>query len=253
MKADKEFVRYLSETGYHPRSSKHGDKLCELLLADLSDECPAFRKAATDGIIRHDMNYSPAESVPLGWNIDLVVGPPSEAILAPSGRPVRGVPSELWVAVDAKTVMTEHGKARRNRQRDLNSFATILHMKNPRTIVGGLVVINIASTFRSPLRDGETTVHANISRLVEETVQLFQDLPRAPASGPLPNNLNQIDAMGVIVIDFTNIEDQPAKLVTSSPAPMPGSPIHYESFVRDICRAFAIRFTGSRQSSAKRV
>jgi hypothetical protein len=246
MKADREFVKYLSETGYHPRSSKHGDKLCELMLADFTEECPAFRKALADGFICYDMNYSPSESVPLGWNIDLVVGPSSEAIPAPFAKPIRGAPSELWIAVDAKTVMTEHGKARRNRQRDLNSFATILHMKNPRTIVGGLVVVNVASSFKSPLRDGETTVHANISRLVEETVQLFQDLPRAPTSGPLPNNLNQIDAMGVIVIDFTNIEDQPAKLVTTSPAPMPGSPIHYESFVRDICRAFTARFTSSR-------
>jgi hypothetical protein len=242
LNADKEFVKYLSEAGYHPRSSKHGDKLCELLLRDLIEECPAFRAASADGTVCYDMNYSPATNVPLGWNIDLVIGPPADRTLESSKGSARGAPSELWVAVDAKTIMTEHGKARRNRQRDLNSFATILHMKNPKTIVGGLVVINMASSFRSPLRSGETTIHTNISRLVAESVQLFQDLPRAPSSGVAAGNPNQIDAMGVIVVEYSNLEGEPARLVTDPPAPPPGSPVHYASFVRDICSAFGSRF-----------
>jgi hypothetical protein len=242
LNADKDFVKYLSETGYHPRSSKHGDKLCELLLRDLIDECPAFRAASADGTVCFDLNYSPATNVPLGWNIDLVIGPPAAKPLEPSKGFARSTPSELWVAVDAKTIMTEHGKARRNRQRDINSFATILHMKNPKTIVGGLVVINMASSFRSPLRNGETTIHTNISRLVAETVQLFQDLPRAPSSGLASGNLNQIDAMGVIIVEYSNVDGEPAKLVTGPPAPPPQSPVHYASFVRDICAAFGSRF-----------
>jgi hypothetical protein len=242
LNADKEFVKYLSETGYHPRSSKHGDKLCELLLRDLIEECPAFRAASANGTVCHDMNYSPTTKVPLGWNIDLVIGPPIDRTLDSPKKFSRGAPSELWVAVDAKTIMTEHGKARRNRQRDLNSFATILHMKNPKTIVGGLVVINMASSFRSPLRNGETTIHANISRLVEECVQLFEDLPRAPSSGPTAGNPNQIDAMGVIIVEYSNVDGEPAKLVTDHPAPAPQSPVHYASFVRDICGAFGSRF-----------
>jgi hypothetical protein len=252
LKADREFVKYLSETGYHPRSSKHGDKLCELLFADLMDECPAFRESVLAKNVSYDLNYSPAGNVPLGWNIDLVIGPSSELVSSSRQEPVRGTPSELWVAVDAKSIMTEHGKARRNRQRDLNSLATILHMKNPKTIVGGIVVINMASSFRSPLRGGETTIHANISRLVGESIRLFEDLPRARSSGPDPSGLNQIDAMGVIVVDYSNIEGDVAKLVTESPAPSVESPVHYSSFVRDICRAFSTRFCAPSQRTPGR-
>lgn len=243
MKAPELFVKYLTETGYHPRSSKHGDRLCELLLADLMAECPAFRKSAQGGEICYDLNYSPGQAVPLGWNIDLAIGPPTSLkqdnlVL---GSPRKEPPIELWVAMDAKTIMTEHGKARRNRQRDLNSFSSILHMKNPRTIVCGLVVINSAGGFRSPLRDGETTIHANIKRLVEESVRLFEDLPRAPSEGANPKNLNQIDAMGVIVLEYSNVEGESAKLVIDSPAPQIDSPVYYDNFVRDICIAFSVR------------
>jgi hypothetical protein len=238
-------VKYLSETGYHPRSSKHGDKLCQLLLADMQDECPAFKVAIQEGRVCFDLNYSPATNVPLGWNIDLVIGPTVDCHL-PGSSPVRGAPSELWIAVDAKTIMTEHGKARRNRQRDLNSFATILHMRDLKTIVGGLVVINMAETFKSPLRNGETTIHANISRLVSESVKLFEDLPRAPSSGLTGGNLNQIDAMGVIVVRYTNERGEQATLVTDPPAPQPSSPVHYANFVKDICSAFGERFKSIR-------
>jgi len=92
------------------------------------------------------------------------------------------------------------------------------------------------------LRDGETTIHANIKRLVAESVKLFEDLPRAPSGGPDPKNLNQIDAIGVIVIEFSSTKDEPTRLVTGSPAPQFDSPVYYDNFVRDICAAFTARY-----------
>ena len=243
MKAPELFVKYLTESGYHPRSSKHGDKLCELLLADLMEECPAIRAAAQNGKICFGLNYSPGMGAPLGWVVDLAIGPSNSKIEgSSSGSMAKEPPSDLWIAVDAKTIMTEHGKARRNRQRDLNSFSSILHMKNPKTIVGGLVVINNAGSFRSPLRDGDVTIHANIERLVAESVKLFEDLPRAQSNGPDSKNLNQIDAVGVIVIEYSDPKEKPTKLVSDFPAPQPGSPVRYENFVKDICSAFLARY-----------
>jgi hypothetical protein len=244
MKAPELFVQYLTESGYHPRSSKHGDKLCELLLADLMEECPAIRAAAQNGKISFGLNYSPGMGAPLGWIVDLAIGPPISKVEGnPSGSMIKEPPSDLWVAVDAKTIMTEHSKARRNRQRDLNSFSSILHMKNPKTIVGGFVVINNAGSFKSPLRDGDVTIHANIERLVAESVKLFEDLPRAQSSGPDQKNLNQIDAVGVIVIEFSDLREKPTKLVTNFPAPGRESPVHYDKFVKDICSAFSKRYS----------
>ncbi|MEW5747200.1 MAG: hypothetical protein AB1793_00220 [Candidatus Thermoplasmatota archaeon] len=247
MKADREFVRYLESNGYHPRSSKHGDRLCELLLEDMMASCPAFAEMAAKGRICYNQNQPPGLGVPLGWNIDLAIGPTSrdaQRVPGGEGESICAPPDELWVAVDAKTIMTEHGKARRNRQRDLNSFSSILHMSNPRTIVGGLVVVNMSASFMSPLRAGETTMHANIERLVTETVKLFEDLPRASKTGPSPSKPNEIDAVGVIVVDYDNVKGHSAKLVSEPPAPQLGSPLHYHSFVKAICEAFSVRFAG---------
>jgi hypothetical protein len=76
--------------------------------------------------------------------------------------------------------MTEHGKARRNRQRDLNSFQDILHRKNPRTIVAGLLLVNMAPRFKTPLlRKSEgPNIHKNIERMVAEIVEMMNGLNR---------------------------------------------------------------------------
>ena len=117
-------------------------------------------------------------------------------------------------------------------------------MSNPKTIVGGLIVVNLSSMFQSPLRGGEITAHANIERLVTETVKLFEDLPRASKTGPSSNKPNEIDAIGIIVVDYDNVKGHSAKLVMEPPAPPLGSPLHYHSFVKAICEAFGARFSG---------
>ncbi len=49
---------------YHPRSSAHGDKLCELVLEDLSRSCDVFAKAAREGRIVFKLNYIIDEGSP---------------------------------------------------------------------------------------------------------------------------------------------------------------------------------------------
>jgi hypothetical protein len=188
-------------------------------------------------------NYTIGPDSPDRWNADLVVGPPShppEPSAERIGPIAQGFPGEIWIAIDAKTIMTEHGKARRNRQRDLNSFQDILHRKNARTIVGGLLVVNIAERFQTPLaRQAEgITTHRNIVRLVTEIVTLMGGLPRAPASG----GLGGLEALGVIVISHSNVPGDPTALVVAPPAPAAGDALSYSSFLRDLCSAFTARF-----------
>lgn len=241
--ADVAIVEFLAERGYHPRSAKHGDALCTFLLRDLLESCTALRGAAENGRIVFQRNYTIDPGSPDRWNVDLVIGPPRSP-LADAARRVgllaQAPPGEIWVAVDAKTIMTEHGKARRNRQRDLNSFQDILHRKNPRTIVGGLVMVNIAPRFRTPLprKSGGLNEHPNVERLVEEIVTMLGGLARpARESGK-----QGIEAVGVIVVSHTNLPGERSLLVTAPPAPGPGHPLSYASFVRDLCKAFAERF-----------
>jgi len=127
-RADVEIAKYLEANNYHPRSSKHGDALCRFLLIDLLASCDAFRAAAERERIVFRTNFTIDPLSADRWNADLVVGPPTQPPLPRATRvgPIaEGDPHEIWMAIDAKTIMTEHGKARRNRQRDLNSFHDI--------------------------------------------------------------------------------------------------------------------------------
>jgi hypothetical protein len=242
-RGDAEFAKYLAANQYHPRSSKHGEALCRFLVADMLATCGPFARAAEREAIVYRANYTIDPDSPDRWNADLVVGPPSQPPdpgAEQIGSISEGFPSEIWMAIDAKTIMTEHGKARRNRQRDLNSFQDILHRKNSRTIVGGLLVVNIAERFQTPLaRQAEgITTHRNIVRLVTEIVTLMAGLPRAPAGGGQPG----LEALGVIVVSHSNVPREPTNLLVAPPAPAADDPLSYASFLRDLCAAFSTRF-----------
>jgi hypothetical protein len=244
-RADVAIVKYLNEHGYHPRSSKHGDALCEFLLRDLLRSCPVFRNAADRNAIVFQRNYTIAPQAPDQWNADLVVGPPREPVNSNSprvGEIAQGDPSAIWMAIDTKTIMTEHGKARRNRQRDLNSFHDILHRKNAKTIVGGLLLVNLADRFQTPLArtSGGVTPHPHIERLVAEIVSLIDVLPRA---APAPGRAG-IEALGIIVVKHTNVKGDVSEIVTAPPARSAGQPLSYLSFLHDLCEAFGTRFAG---------
>jgi hypothetical protein len=185
--------------------------------------------------------------------VDLVVGPPSSDVeieLPTDGerRIVEGEPEEIWLAIDAKSVMTEHGKARRNRQRDINSFADIMHRHYPGVVTGGVLLINRAERFHSPLRDDdEVTVHDSIEKLVRETVDIFRDIERA--DGEISPN---VDAVGCVVVDHTNMNDgHETRLVTEPPAPQPDEMVHYRSFVRILVDTFEARFLRGDRPSVK--
>jgi hypothetical protein len=105
------------------------------LLDDLLYQSELFAEAARNSEIVYQEDYTVGDG-PSRWNTDLVVGPPTDAesVQLPVGNGLEiaeAEPERIWLAIDAKSVMTEHGKARRNRQRDINSFADIMHRHHP--------------------------------------------------------------------------------------------------------------------------
>jgi hypothetical protein len=243
-RADAAIVKYLAANQYHPRSSKHGDALCVFLLIDLLTSCEAFANAARRDAIVYRANYTIDPNSSDRWNADLVVGPPTqppEPTAHRIGAIAEGDPDEIWMAIDAKTIMTEHGKARRNRQRDLNSFQDILHRKNPRTIVGGLLLVNLSERFQTPLarQAAGITIHRNIVRLVTEIVTLMGALARSTPDGARPG----LEALGVIVLSHSNVIGEATRLIEDPPAPASTDPLSYASFLTDLCGAFATRFS----------
>jgi len=233
--ADEKIAEYLEKNSYHPRSDKHGAALCDFFLEDLLLISEKIRNASKQGNLVFGRDYVVGKGTRLEWKVDLVLGPPIEKPLSVPQNIAQGDPRDIWLAIDAKSIMTEHGKARRNRQRDLNSFASIMKHHYQRSVVGGIMVINIASRFKSPLRPN-ITIHGNIERLVDETAQLFSEIPLNQDE----NDVN-IDGVAVIIVDHSNIIGDKTRLI-SKLAPLMGSPTQYRTFLDHVKNELEHRF-----------
>jgi hypothetical protein len=185
------------------------------------------------------------------WNIDLAIGPPAGLPVATKDGAIGfETPVTVELALEAKAVMTEHGKARRNRLRDLQAFHNYAHSYNQQTIAAGTVTVNVAPLFWSPLRDpNDVTAHNNIGDLGATTVSLFRGLPLRHRASDGPG----LEAVSVLVIDYDNLARNPAPpagaptprppaLVTHAPAPQVGDPMHYATMIRRICTAYRERW-----------
>lgn len=243
MAAPERIVGHLREAGYHPRSNVHGKILCEYVLEDLLAICPKISDHAAAGRLVYDIQR---KIIVAGseWNIDLVLGPPPGGIV--TVIPARGIakasPATIRIAIEAKTVMTEHGKARRNRQRDLDSFHQFVHRYDASTVAAALTVVNLAERFKSPLRPDVST-HRNVRGLVQETMSLLRSLPQRSARGEEAG----LEANGAILVSHDNIDLGATRLVTTSPAPQVGDPLNYDSFLRRVCDSYTHRWSNGSQ------
>jgi hypothetical protein len=231
------FLRHLQKLGYHSRSDKHSNSLATAIVADLMASCPAMARKAREGRLVYDLNFT-IRAGTSDWNVDLVLGAPPPGVAVPSeGQAiVRTLPSTVQVAIEIKSVMTEHQKAIRNRKRDLEAHHEHVHRYNNRAIAGGVFVVNIAATFKSPLRP-EVTVHKNPKVLVEHCVQQM----RAIASRPGLQG-DGLEAKAVLVVDMDNQAHAATRYASGPPAPGVGDPLHYDAFIQTLCSLYAERF-----------
>ena len=143
------FLQHLRTEGYHPRSNKHSDNIAEAIVHDLKVHCPSIGSALSAGHLVYQLNSNLIAGRAV-WNVDLVIGPPGlEGAAIESGR---RTPSNIEIAIELKSIMTEHRKAVKNRKRDLEAHHDHVQRHNNSTIAGGLFVINGAEKFKSPLQ-----------------------------------------------------------------------------------------------------
>lgn len=233
-----DFLDHLESEGYNPRSNKHSNALAEAVVADLVRACESIRDKAATGRLVYDLNrtlYTGTSE----WNVDLVLGEPPMEEPPSADRGSQGIertpPSTIQMAIEIKSVMTEHKKAIKNRKRDFEAHHDHVHRYNPRAVAGGLLVVNAATTFQSPLRKSPTT-HRDPNALVEHCVREL----RAVAVRSKPGGTG-LDAKGVLVVDYDN-QSSPPSYVLGRAAPQVGDPLHYDAFIQALCGHYRENF-----------
>jgi hypothetical protein len=173
----------------------------------------------------------------------------------PETPPIKMAPPVIiQIAIELKSIWTEHGKARWNRLRDFNSFHAYAHQYDPRTVAAAFLVINSAERFWSPLRkDDDITVHSSAKRsvriLAQDTVDIFRSIHLRNSS----TDVAGMEAVGVVIVEHDNLSAHPNSskyanlhkttvIAPTPPNPPIGDPLHYETMIQRICNAYTQRF-----------
>ncbi|MBI4305639.1 MAG: hypothetical protein HY678_04905 [Chloroflexi bacterium] len=232
------FIDHLRAFNYHPRSNKHSDALSDCIVADFIGQCPVAANRAAAGKLVYDLNFSIFTGT-AAWRIDLVLGsPPAGPIAVPTGAKIaRMTPATVQIAIEHKAVMTEHHKAIKNRKRDFEAHHTNIRLYNPETISGGVLMLNAAPMFKSPLRAEEITTHKNASDLVRHCLSEFRSIQKR--SGVQSQGL---DVRAAIIVEVDNLDPAGYRYYSGRDVPGIGDPIHYDSFIQDLCSTYRTRF-----------
>jgi hypothetical protein len=210
--------------GFNPRSQANSNALSEFVVADLRRLCPPLRRALQSEQLRTSRNAKVWTKVACR-NIDLVFNEGDSA---------------TKIAVEHKSIMAAHGKARWNRYGDIIAYCNHMHNHMREAIAAATVVVNCSGAYENPdaFARGLPRPRFDMQKVVADTVRIFANLPLRQLSDE-PND--QPEAVLVIVVDYDG--RNAAKLVTGELSPQPGSQVHYDSFIARICELYRERFT----------
>lgn len=227
---------------YHPRSDEHSKTLCRMVLEDLLGACPLLALHAKSRAIVGEINAEYTFGNGKTKNLDLAIGQPADLVVEPVVQTpiMSGRIGRLRIAMEAKQCMTEHSKTKPRIFDELSSSHEIVHQGDSLAIAAGIVVVNIAEKFASPLRqekDGPLvfTTHRQPA-VTDSMINHLRGLKMRAASDGVG-----FDAFATIVVNCDNAG--PCALYTAAPAPQPGDPDHYLTFLQRISGAYATRFS----------
>lgn len=231
------------ELQYHSRSSAPSNALARLIVADIVDSCPVLREQAARGEVAFAIDRSYRWDNGKDKKIDLAIGLPHAPVPVPRGERIArltiGRLRRLFVAVEEKAVMTEHGKSQPRIFCELNDSHTMVHQGSRDTIAGGITYVNIAKSFISPLRQQPgKAVEITPHRQPDVTSSMIRHLRGLP----IRNGLDDVglDAYSTFVVDVDN--QGRVELWEQPPAPQPGDADHYETFIERISALYADRY-----------
>lgn len=229
---------------YHPRSDAHSVELCYLVLEDLVARCPVLAEQGRAGKVAYGINAAYIWPDGKSKTLDFAVGIPKTIDSRPNR--ITGLPravefSDVLISCEAKSVMTEHGKSQPRVFDELSSSHGIVHKGRRDAIAAGITVVNIASTFVSPTRnqfaEGELTITRH--RQPGVTARMVKHLRGLTIREAVEDT--GFDAYCTVVVECDN--QGHGALWTDPPAPQPGDPDHYETFIGRLARFYAERFS----------
>ncbi len=261
-------VAEVAATAYHPRTSKHSDTQSLVIIRDLLASCPILARQAASGHLvgklRHHQQVGHND-----WVIDIALGTPAGLAKPPDGSELIRLtaPALIQIAIELKSIWTEHGKARKNRLRDFNAFHSYARQYDPKTIAAAFLVVNAAELFLSPLnlasRNREAiTWHRqkgkSTQQVVKETIDIFRSIHLRNSIG----DTEGLEALGVVVVQHDNLNclqgrpqhsevqakfghlQKSTTVAGIPPALKVGDPLHYSAMIQRICNAYNLRFAG---------
>jgi hypothetical protein len=215
-----------SHLGFNPRSQANSNALAEFVTADVKHLCPAI---AADLKLKSLMPTKNADvrTRVASRNVDLVF---LETAMQPN---------TVRAAVENKTIMTAHGKARWNRYGDLIAYCNHMHNHRPDCIAAAIVIVNCCPAYENPdaFAKGLVRPKFNMQKVVQDTIKIFADVPLRTSPSD-PND--QPEALALIVVNYDGVH--PASLVSDEFAPKADSPMHYDNFIKTICSVYTRRF-----------
>jgi hypothetical protein len=230
MRAPEAYINWVNANlGFNPRSQANSDALADFVVGDLMTTCPTLNAALKAGELKPLKNPNVWTKV-AERSIDLVL---YEGAEDPN--------ISVRVSVENKTIMTAHGKARKNRYGDLIAYSNHMHNHNRKCVAGAIVVINVSPAYENPdaFAKGLHRPKSKMEKVVADTIAIFDKIPLRDSIDD-PNELPE--AVAVIVVDYDGVN--PAKLVRGPLAPQIESNMHYDSFIRRICDIYGKRFSG---------
>jgi hypothetical protein len=226
MSAPAAYIEWINtHIGFNPRGQANSDALSDFVMTDLMQTASLLGKAIIDKIVTPHKNADIMANFATR-NIDLV--------LVEANSPQVSVE----VAVENKTIMTAHGKARKNRYGDIIAYCNHMHNHRRECVAGAILVVNVSAEYLNPDSFAKELRRPkrDMNRVVKDTIEIFAKIPLRYT----PDDPTELpEALGVIVVDYDGIN--PGRLVTDERAPQPQDAIHYGNFLNRLCALYQQR------------
>ena len=213
--------------GFNPRAAFNSNALSEYVVADLRHASPMAldRLVSTDTLVAvKNANVAIGQAGLTIRNIDLVLRE-------------KDPPLSIQLSVENKSIMTAHGKARKNRYGDIIAYCNHMHNHRRDCVAGATVVINASEAYENPdsFARGLKRPKVKMDKVVKDTIKVFESIPLRDSPDDPPE---LPEALAVILVNYDGVN--PATLVEE--VPNTSSHSHYDNFIRRLVEKYENRF-----------